>query len=120
MSVSKVSVLNSAFSILIGWQGLPCVKIDEQKTLFWRYQDVGEDCLATIEGKSQPFFLHPANLTFSLAIYYFYKEYVTKQLGSYDGQVDDLLYYYTFMYNLIQNKYKSQNKKFKRIDNYIK
>jgi len=82
---------------------LPCVKIDEQKTLFWRYQDVGEECLATIE-----------------AIYYFYKEFVTKQSGSYDGECDDLLYYYSFMYNLIQDRYKTQNKKFKRIENYIK
>lgn len=29
---------------------LPCVKINSQKTLFWRYQTVGENCLATIEG----------------------------------------------------------------------
>ncbi|ELR13901.1 DTW domain containing 1, putative [Acanthamoeba castellanii str. Neff] len=82
---------------------LPCVKINSQKTLFWRYQTVGENCLATIE-----------------AIYYFYREYYQKQLGTYNGQYDDLLFFYTYMYNLIQNTYKQQNKKFKRIDGWLK
>ena len=75
---------------------LPCVKINSQKTLFWRYQTVGENCLATIEGTA----LHtpPAGLlylqqsltsSFSdvvVAIYYFYREYYQKQLGTYNGQ----------------------------------
>lgn len=29
-----------------------CVKITKQKTRFWRYQMCGEECLATIEGKT--------------------------------------------------------------------
>lgn len=33
---------------------------------------------------------------------------------------DDLLFFYTYMYNLIQNTYKQQNKKFKRIDGWLK
>lgn len=31
-------------------KGLPCVKIRQHKTRFWRYQNKGDDHLATIEG----------------------------------------------------------------------
>jgi len=82
---------------------LRCVKIESHNTLFWRYQTVGKDCLATIE-----------------AIYYFYREYHEKQIGLYNGQYDDLLFFYVYMYNLIQNTYKRQNKKFKRIEGWLK
>ncbi|KAF2071112.1 hypothetical protein CYY_007577 [Polysphondylium violaceum] len=81
-----------------------CVKIDLQKTMFWRYQHHGENFLATIE-----------------AIYYFFKEYQQAiSNGAYNGEYDNLLYYYTFFYNLIQSSYKHSNKDFKRKDNYIK
>jgi len=86
-----------------GLSKLRSLKIDLQKTMFWRYQRVGEHCLATIE-----------------AIYYFFKEYHFKQTGSYEGQYDDILYYYSLFYNLIQDHYKSQNKVFPRIENYVK
>jgi hypothetical protein len=78
------------------------------------------------------------------AIYYFYREYHQKQISTYNGQYvppfpfsrlfaspcllihnslhryDDLLFFYTYMYNLIQKTYKQQNKKFKRIDGWLK
>lgn len=33
---------------------------------------------------------------------------------------DDLLFFYTHMYNLIQQTYKQQNKKFRRIEGWLK
>jgi len=84
-------------------QGLKCVRIDLQKTLFWRYQQCGDNCLATIE-----------------AIYYFFKEYQLKTAGTYEGEYDNLLYYYSLFYNIIQDHYKTNQKSFPRIDNYIK
>lgn len=84
-------------------QGLRCVRIDMQKTTFWRYQKCGDNCLATIE-----------------AIYYFFKEYQTKKFGSYNGEYDNLMYYYSYFYNIIQEHYRKTSKVFPRIDNYIK
>ncbi|KAL6050615.1 DTW domain-containing protein 1 [Balamuthia mandrillaris] len=81
---------------------LPCIQIESHKTLFWRFQQVGDTCLATIE-----------------AIYYFYREWHEKQRGEYNGEYDDLLFYYTYMYKMIQQSYKEENKSFKRIKNYI-
>jgi hypothetical protein len=42
-----------------------------------------------------------------VAIYYFIREYHerTKRLP-YSGEYDDLLWFYVFTYNLIQNRYK--------------
>jgi len=82
---------------------LKCMKIDTQKTKFWRYQRFGENYLATIE-----------------AIYHFFKEYHTQKTGSYEGQYDDILYYYSLFYNLIQDHYKSTKKPFPRMENYVK
>jgi len=80
------------------------VKINLHKTLFWRYQSYGEGCLATIE-----------------AVHYFFKEYHEKaNNGKYDGEYDNLLYYYSLFYNIIQNHYKTIQKVFPRIENYIK
>ena len=64
------------------------------KTVFWRYQDLGEHCLSTIE-----------------AIYYFMREFFEAQetmkteLIRYDGRYDDLLYFFSFFYHLIQRSY---------------
>ncbi|EFA83928.1 hypothetical protein PPL_02998 [Heterostelium album PN500] len=83
---------------------LRCIKIDQHKTLFWRYQKHGDSFLATIE-----------------AIYYFYKEFHQRlHNNTYEGQYDDLLYYYTFFYRLIQNTYKEGDRHFWRKENYIK
>ncbi len=57
---------------------------------------------------------------YSLAIYYFFKEYHEKATGAYNGEYDNLLYYYTLFYNLIQDHYKTVQKPFPRIENYIK
>ncbi|EGC36855.1 hypothetical protein DICPUDRAFT_150644 [Dictyostelium purpureum] len=84
-------------------KGIRCVKIDMQKTMFWRYQSHGDSYLATIE-----------------AIYYFFKEFHQNQNGGqYNGEYDNLLYYYAFFYNLIQTTYKEKNRDFLRKDNYI-
>eukprot|EP01130_Rhizamoeba_saxonica_P015751 TRINITY_DN711_c2_g1_i2.p1 TRINITY_DN711_c2_g1~~TRINITY_DN711_c2_g1_i2.p1 ORF type:complete len:168 (+),score=29.10 TRINITY_DN711_c2_g1_i2:378-881(+) len=82
---------------------LPRIKIDQYSTQFWRYQRVGPECLATIE-----------------AIYYFMREYQLKTSNSYDGEYDNLLFYFTYFYNKIQKHYQTTNKNFKNIENYIK
>ena len=56
--------------------------IQPRKTLFWRHQKFGDEYLATIE-----------------AIYYFMKD----AFGGND--FDNLLYYFSFQYDLIQSKY---------------
>ncbi len=63
------------------------------KTVFWRYQDLGEHCLSTIE-----------------AIYYFMREFqetadTNFTVVSYDDKFDNLLYFFSFFYHLIQRSY---------------
>ena len=65
------------------------------RTVFWRYQDLGEHCLSTIE-----------------AIYYFMREFEeakNKNENSekvvYDGRFDNLLYFFSYFYHLIQRSY---------------
>lgn len=85
--------------------GVSCVKLNDKKTYFWRYQSEGEHCLSTIE-----------------AIYYFFCEYDAKINGVYDGKYDNLLYFYIFYYQLIQSSYKDGDKKdkeFRRKSDYI-
>ncbi|KAL0480972.1 hypothetical protein AKO1_013594 [Acrasis kona] len=77
---------------------LPCVKIADQKTLFWRYQSFGDSFLATIE-----------------AIFYFFKEFNNES-----HQFDDLLYFYAHQYKLIQDRYRNDTSiKFNHKQNYI-
>lgn len=73
------------------------VTIAPRKTHFWRYQNLSEHHLATIE-----------------AIYYLYREYDEAYEGGYeDGRYDNLLFYYRFFYNLIQDTYRrSEGKRF--------
>ena len=74
--------------------GMKCVKITEQKTTFWRYQKNGDAYLATIE-----------------AIYYFYREFFSALNGpsvQYQGEYDNLLYLYVFLYDIIQKYYKER------------
>ncbi|CAJ0627171.1 15459_t:CDS:2 [Entrophospora sp. SA101] len=76
------------------------VTIKPQKTLFWRYQNKNENYLATIE-----------------AIYYFLREYDEISLSNnnssnsnsydYDGKYDNLLWYYKYFYELIQETYRN-------------
>lgn len=76
-------------------------KITKQKTFFWRYQQFGEEFLATIE-----------------AIYFALKEVYQFTKGSYSGELDDMLFFYSYFYQMIQNNY--QDKEFSRKENYIK
>jgi DTW domain-containing protein YfiP len=72
-------------------------KITAQKTKFWRYQQHGDEFLATIE-----------------AIYFFFREYsvelnkIKNQTNEeiYNGEYDDLLFFYSFQYDVIQKHYK--------------
>jgi hypothetical protein len=69
--------------------GSDVVKIDGYRTCFWRTQRESEMHLATIE-----------------AIYYFYREFAIQHEArcakeSYQGEYDDLLFFYKFFYELI-------------------
>ncbi|KAI8645598.1 DTW domain-containing protein [Parasitella parasitica] len=67
------------------------VTVAPRKTYFWRFQNVTNEHLATIE-----------------ATYYLYREFGETFEAPYSGQYDNLLYYYKFFYNLIQNSYQSR------------
>ena len=66
------------------------VQIDDRETIFWRYQTgKSKQHLATIE-----------------AIYYFLVDYHAKVLGQcYQGEYDELLFLYKFMYGKILELY---------------
>lgn len=65
------------------------IKLCKHRTLFWRYQRQSDNYLATIE-----------------AIYYFLVEYHETVLCSkYEGQYDNLLYFFSFMFDKIRNEY---------------
>jgi hypothetical protein len=74
------------------YSALPHIKLDpELKTCFWRYQNLGEHCLSTIE-----------------AIYYCIREYsesTTPQEPRGLRDYDNLLYFYSYFYHLIQDSY---------------
>ncbi|CAG8468650.1 6198_t:CDS:2 [Paraglomus occultum] len=65
------------------------VTLHPRKTMFWRYQNRSENYLATIE-----------------AIYYFLVEYREKDKGEYNGEFDNLLWWYKYFYELIQGVYR--------------
>ncbi|KAJ3351571.1 DTW domain-containing protein 1 [Entophlyctis luteolus] len=67
-------------------------------TQFWRYQSLGQHCLATIE-----------------AVYYFYREYfecyerrVEDENTKYDGRYDGLMFYFKQQYRIVQEHYRRQ------------
>lgn len=65
------------------------IKLCKHRTLFWRYQRQSDSYLATIE-----------------AIYYFLVEYHETVLSlKYEGQYDNLLYFFAFMFDKIRNEY---------------
>jgi DTW domain-containing protein YfiP len=71
-------------------QHLQQITIAPRKTQFWRFQQKSENHLATIE-----------------AIYYTYREYAEAYEGpTYHGQYDNLMFYYRFFYNMIQDRYR--------------
>jgi DTW domain-containing protein YfiP len=64
------------------------VRLNENnRTLFWRYQEIGPHCLSTIE-----------------AIHRFYQEFQADR-GKVEGSLDNLLFFFSFFYNLIQDDY---------------
>lgn len=69
---------------------LPCIRMGDQETLFWRFQQQGPECLATIE-----------------AIYHFCRLYATALLAPapYDGRCDDLMYFFLANYAVVQGRY---------------
>ncbi|KAK2947457.1 putative DTW domain protein [Blattamonas nauphoetae] len=68
-------------------QSLTKVRIHDQKTLFWRTQTEAPEFLATIE-----------------AIYYFFKEYFeASHKQPYNGEFDNLMFFYAFNYEHIQD-----------------
>jgi len=88
------------------------VRLNDHRSIFWRYQDKDESYLATIE-----------------AIYFFFVEYknaMLKAQGSgevYNGEYDDLLFFYGHMYETIQRSYKADRSRTftrKARPNYIK
>eukprot|EP01127_Copromyxa_protea_P023257 TRINITY_DN8664_c0_g1_i1.p1 TRINITY_DN8664_c0_g1~~TRINITY_DN8664_c0_g1_i1.p1 ORF type:complete len:285 (+),score=52.85 TRINITY_DN8664_c0_g1_i1:3-857(+) len=83
-------------------KNLKHIKIKNHQTLFWRVQRCGEECLATIE-----------------AIYYFFAEYHERMHGTYNGEYDDLLFYFSYHYNLIQEQYRREDKVFPRKADYV-
>ncbi|KAI9358959.1 DTW domain-containing protein [Pilaira anomala] len=72
-------------------QKMQRVTIAPRKTHFWRFQVVDDNHLATIE-----------------AIYYLYLEFGQTYEAPYNGSYDNLLFYYKFFYNLIQNRYQTE------------
>ncbi|XP_020833934.1 tRNA-uridine aminocarboxypropyltransferase 1 isoform X2 [Phascolarctos cinereus] len=76
-------------------QGLLQVELKTRKTCFWRHQKGKPDTfLSTIE-----------------AIYYFLVDYHTAVLKEkYKGQYDNLMFFYSFMYQLIKNAKSSSGK----------
>ncbi|XP_041465763.1 tRNA-uridine aminocarboxypropyltransferase 1-like [Lytechinus variegatus] len=64
--------------------GLQCVVVNDRKTCFWRSQRKPDTYLATIE-----------------AIYYFMVDYQKTFLPEDVGCYDNLLYFYSFMYDLV-------------------
>ncbi|KAI9256385.1 DTW domain-containing protein [Helicostylum pulchrum] len=74
------------------------VTIEPRLTSFWRFQDISENYLSTIE-----------------AIYYLYVEYSQayeiKPGQVYDGRYDNLMFYYKYLYDLIQYTYSKGEKK---------
>ncbi|XP_060115829.1 tRNA-uridine aminocarboxypropyltransferase 1 isoform X2 [Heteronotia binoei] len=81
-------------------QALLQIELKSRKTCFWRHQKGKPDTyLSTIE-----------------AIYYFLVDYHRELLKEkYEGQYDNLLFFYTFMYRLIQNARSSASKEGKDI-----
>ncbi|XP_008568652.1 PREDICTED: DTW domain-containing protein 1 [Galeopterus variegatus] len=81
-------------------QGLLQVELKTRKTCFWRHQKGKPDTfLSTIE-----------------AIYYFLVDYHTDMLKEkYRGQYDNLLFFYSFMYQLIKNAKCSGDKETRKL-----
>jgi hypothetical protein len=84
------------------------VKIQTEKTVFWRYQTGQQDTsLATIE-----------------ALYFFFRDYEVnlhcgKLYEHYNHKWDNLLWFYAWNYNLIQRVYVEEGRELRHIPGYI-
>eukprot|EP01062_Namystynia_karyoxenos_P059653 TRINITY_DN51084_c0_g1_i1.p1 TRINITY_DN51084_c0_g1~~TRINITY_DN51084_c0_g1_i1.p1 ORF type:complete len:386 (+),score=120.68 TRINITY_DN51084_c0_g1_i1:78-1160(+) len=83
------------------------VQLNEYRTIFWRFQNTGDDrFLATVE-----------------AIYYFVRDFAVARGATYCGEFDDLLYYYVHQYCTIQRRYRAEGRAFtkrhQKADQYI-
>ena len=109
--------------------GLSCVKIRTHKTNFWRFfwcliysfssDSVDINLLVMITSPPLRVFMISLWFKFVTAIYFFVREWTQKAKGRYEGEFDDLLFYYSYMYELIQKTYQKDNKRFARIERYI-
>ncbi|KAJ9451272.1 DTW domain-containing protein [Diplonema papillatum] len=84
------------------------VQLADYRTLFWRYQNTGDErYLATIE-----------------AIYYLLKDLRIAQGHTYNGEFDDILYFYVHQYAVIQQTYREGQRGFtprhQKADQYIR
>ncbi|OLY80530.1 DTW domain-containing protein 1 [Smittium mucronatum] len=82
------------------------VSIKPRKTKFWRHQTMGESHLATIE-----------------AIYFLYKEYTEASKNAKNDNIDDLMFFFKYYYNVVQKNYiENRDKKYttKHSTDYIK
>ncbi|KAI8910212.1 DTW domain-containing protein [Gorgonomyces haynaldii] len=85
-----------AMSKRLGTKGFKHVRIDSHETLFWRFQNLSREYLATIE-----------------AIYWFYHAFHQSYDPSpYDGRYDNLLFYFKLNWTVIQDYYKKSGKSF--------
>ncbi|OMJ68668.1 hypothetical protein SteCoe_33826 [Stentor coeruleus] len=91
---------------------LPMFRLENHKTAFWRYQHESEYSLATIE-----------------AVYYAYVDMYNEKYSrgleaeAYNGQYDNVLWYFVYTYKRIQSEYiekKHKGKTFRHIPGYIK
>lgn len=75
-------------------KGLQCLELKQQETKFWRHQkDIPNTYLSTIE-----------------AIYYFLREYHEHFIeNKYNGEYDNLLFFFTYMYRKIRTLYDGGN-----------
>lgn len=75
-------------------KNIPTVKLGDQNTVYWRHNDeMPFTYLATIE-----------------AIYSFLKVSHELVYGDYDNRYDDLLYFYSYFYKLVQNGMQNKGK----------
>lgn len=87
-------------------KGLQHVRIQGARTAFWRHQSHGPEYLSTIE-----------------ALYWFMREFWARKHAprSYQGELDNLLWYFAFNYSVVQQHYRDHPElRFRKIKDYIK
>ena len=90
-------------------RNLKMVKIQTEKTVFWRYQKGDID----------------NSLSSAEALYFFFRDYEValncenRDYSRYDGKFDNLLWFYAYNFKLIQEHYTKSDKKFGRIEGFL-